>query len=274
MAKLEGDQSIPAEWLDLYRATLTEKQPDGVSRKRYPYRVPKMQAGGDGVSADQLVQRNRFLLARNAFNTLSEAERQRWYAARPPWSSYLWYYNYFIMSSLIGNADVIHGGAGVIKSIQVMKGTCPTTGTKVFTLPSSVDADKTVVMIQGSARKVPRVIRGDGSVATGGSTLSLGATVDPDKCTVVLHGASSWNAGDTSFVPVFPYVDSLTATQIGIKWSITPDQAASVSFEVTEHVEGTVHPVLVTVTDTQVTVDWAEVPDAGAEVSITVIEYI
>ena len=43
MAKIEGPQSIPSVLLDAYRGTLTEKQPDGTSRKRYPYRVPNMQ---------------------------------------------------------------------------------------------------------------------------------------------------------------------------------------------------------------------------------------
>lgn len=274
MARTEGTQNIPSELLDLYRATLVEQTPELSIQKRLPYRLPNMQAGGADVKASQVAQRNRFKLIRDNFNALPEGERERWYAAMPPWSSFLWYYNYFIMSGLTGNANISEGGAGVIKSIQVMKASCPTTGGHTFTLPVEVDGDKTVVMLYGSARKVPRVLRGSGSVAAAGSTLALGGTVDPDKCTVKLFGANPYEAAEAAWVNVQPYVFSLTTTQITIKWSVTPTIAATVSWEVAEHVEGAVWPVLVSISDTQVAVDWAEAPDAASDVSIIAIEYI
>ncbi len=274
MARIEGTQNIPAEWLDLYRATLTEKLPTGAARKRFPFRLKHFQKGGNKVTDAQLEQRSRFEAIRDKFKNVSWANRQRWYAARPPWNSILWYYNYFMLSGLMGNAFVGDKGGGVIKTIQVMKASVPTTGTHVFTLPVSVDAAKTVIMIQGSARKVPRVLRGSGSVATGGSTLNLGATIDPAKCSITLNGDAAIEGAGGNFASVEPYVSALSSTQISIAWARTPDAAADIGWQVTEHVEGAVYPVLVSVSDTQVTIDWAEVPDAAAEVSITAIEYI
>ncbi len=273
MAKFEGTQNIPAEWLDLYRATITEGMPTGVVRKRFPYRLRLYQKGGYKVSEKQKEQRERFLNALQKFKTLSDEEKSRWWENMPPWGSYLWYYNYFIMSALIGNANIKAGGAGVIKSIQVHKGSCPTTGGKEFSLSPTVDPAKTVVMLSGSARKVPRVIRGSATVSENGSTHNIGDTVDPDKCTVRLMGTgmetseqAAWNC--------YPIVTNLTSTQISIGWSEKPHADTPISWEITEHVEGLVEPVLVSVAADKVTVDWAEVPDAAADVSVIVIEYI
>lgn len=276
MVVIEGDQSIPAERLDQYRATLGEATPGKMVRKRYPYRLPRMQDGRFGASAKQIAQRERFKIARNAFKKISRSEKERWYANRPIWNSYLWYYNYFIMSSLCGNADISDGGAGVIKVIKQGKVTVPKTGGYNVNI-STIDSDKAVVMLYGSATKVPRVIHSDGSIATGGTTLNLGATVDPDKCTVKLFGASKSMAmeGDYPYVwNIFPYVDALTATQIQIKWAQTPDSAANVSFEVTEHNEGNVYPIFSALSNTNLTIDWSDEPDAAADVSYIVIEYI
>lgn len=273
MAKVV-DQDIPSELLDLYRTALGEEKPDGGVQKRYPFRVPTMQTEVGHPSTKQRAQRARFLIAEGNFADVDWPTRQRWYAAAPEWGSFLWYYNYFIMSSLTGNANIPSGGTGVIKSIQVLKHSIPTTGGYAFTLGTEVDAAKSVIMIQGSARKVPKVYRGSGNVAVGGSTLALGVTVDPDKCTVRLDGSGIYDKGDPSVVNVAPYVSSLTTTQIGINWSRVPGEAAVASWEVTEHVEGVVHPVLVSVTNTVVTIDWAEPPDAAADASITVVEYI
>ena len=274
MAKLEEPQDIPSGLLDLYRGTLNPHPTGNIVKKRYPYRMPRMQEGGTGVHAGQKAQRARFKTAMADFRGVSSTERARWYAAEPPWSSFLWYYNYFIMSSLAGNANITQGGAGVIKSIQVMKASCPVTGSHEFTLGTEVDKDKTVVMLFGSGRKVPRVLRGSGSVATGGSSLALGATVAPAKCTTKLTG-SNWQNNDPSPSPTCePYQSALSTTQISIAWPITVGQAATVGWEVTEHVEGAVQPILVSITNTKVDVDWSEEPDAAADVSILVIEYI
>lgn len=276
MAKIEGTQSIPAEWLDVYRGALLDGHPGDIIRKRYPYRLPKMQEGHYGVHPNQIKQRTRFKQALAIFAGLSPTERQRWYANRPIWESFLWYYNYCIMSALAGNADIEEGGAGVIKGIQILKDQVPATGTKTFTI-TTVDPTKTVVMIHGSGRKVPKVLRGSGSVATGGSTLAIGDTIDPAKSTVKLNG-SDWKEegpGESPFsVSIFPYVSNLTTTQISIAWSLTPNEAANVGWEITENIQGVVYPVLVSIGATSVVIDWSEVPDAAAYVSIIVIEYI
>ncbi len=274
MAKTEGTQSIPSALLDAYRGTLTEQQPDGVSRKRYPYRVPNMQEGGSDVKPGQKAQRTRFKESIANFHNVSAADRARWYAARPPWSSLLWYYNYYIMSDLTGNANQQQGGVGVIKSIQVMKASVPTTGSHEYTLDTEVDAAKTVVMLFGSARKVPAVYRGSGAVATGGATLNIGDTVDPNKCTVKLNGASYKEVAEGVAIGVLPIVTALSSTQITINWPFIPDSAVDIGWEITEHVEGSVFPIIVSITDTIVDIDWAEEPDAAADVSILVIEYI
>lgn len=274
MAKLEEPQDIPSELLDGYRGALNAHPTGSIVKKRYPYRMPPMQEGGKGVYPKQRSQRARFKTAIQNFKGLSQADRARWYAAEPPWSSFLWYYNYFIMSSLAGNANIDSGGAGVIKSIQVMKASCPVTGGHAFTLGTEVDATKTVAMLFGSSRKVPRVLRGSGSIATGGSTLSIGATVDPNKCTVILSGAgvTLYYTDQGSTIP--PYVSNLTTTQISIAWPRAPEGAVNIGWEITEHVEGEVQPLLVSITNTIVTVDWAEEPASAADVSILVIEYI
>ena len=274
MAKIEGTQDIPSELKYLYDGALTPIMPNAVVRGRYPWRIPKMQKGGSGVSVNQEEQRSRWLAIQAKFNLLSQAEKERWYAAAPQWHSLLFYYNYFMMSGLMGNAVVGEQGGGVIKSIQVMRASVPVSGTHIFTLPTPVIAAKTVIMIQGSSRKVPRVLRGSGSIAVGGSTLNIGDTVDPAKCSTKVDGGAYLEVGAGLFVVFPPYVSALSATQISIAWSTTPDAASVVGWEVIEHVEGSVYPVLVSVSNTQVTIDWAEVPNAAADVSITAIEYL
>lgn len=151
MAKIEGDQNIPSALLDPYRATLTEKQPDDVGRKRYPYRVPHMQKDGADVKAGQLAQRTRFLLVRDEFNKLSDAEKARWYAARPPWSSFLWYYNYFIMSGLMDVLGANPEGASVINTIKHYTFTLPAGGPANVNIPiSTINADKAAVFFYGA----------------------------------------------------------------------------------------------------------------------------
>ncbi len=274
MAKLEEPQNIPPALLDLYRGTLNPHPTGNIVKKRYPYRMPRMQEGGPGVHSGQKAQRARFKTAMADFRGVSQAERARWYAAEPPWSSFLWYYNYFIMSSLVGNADAYNGGAGVIKSIQVLLDSVPAAMPKDFALSPVVDASKTIVLLNGSARKVPKVVRGKGSVATGGSTLAIGDTIDPDKCTVKLFGTGIKDGGGAGAVAVYPYVDAHRATEIDLKWSETPDAAADISWEITEHVETEIVPVLVYVHNDEVRVSWSELPDGAAQVSLTVVEYI
>ena len=151
MAKVEGTQSIPAEWLDEYRATLTEKQPDNVVRKRYPYRVPKMQSNKGRPHAAQVAQRTRFKKAISNFNAVGTSERARWYDSMPVWGSFLWYYNYFVLSALMGNANLDQGGAGVIKGINHYTGVLPAGNPANVTIAiSTIDPSKGVIMLYGA----------------------------------------------------------------------------------------------------------------------------
>lgn len=276
MAKIDT-QSIPSEdRINYKRACQISTTIRGVTyiRRRFPWRLPKMQKGGYGVAAGQLVQRGRFGTVKNVYVPLSAEVKARWAAANPEYESFLFGYNFFMMEGLLGGGPP--GFEGMIKSIQVVKEEVPKTGAKVFVI-NAIDPTKAVVLIQGSARKVPRVLRGSGSVATGGSTLAIGDTIDPDKCTVELQGASAYVYEEEFYAltyPIFPYVFSLTTTQIQIKWALTPNFAANIGWEIKEHVEGVVHPVLVSIAAEAITIDWAEVPDTAAVVSITVVEYL
>ena len=205
MAKIIGPQSIPAALLDVYRANLAEPRPDNdVVGKRYPYRIPTQQDGGR-PSVKKRKQRARFKLAISKFKTVDAPTRARWYAAMPPYSSFLWYYNYFIMSALTGNADIKDGGAGVIKSIQI----------------------KTVAMPAGA---------GEGSVAI--------TAVDPLKTVVMLYG-NSIAVDDESGVffvsTVYPYVSAISAELVKCKWALpapyyTNTKAANIGITVIEYI--------------------------------------
>lgn len=197
MVKISGDQNIPSEVLDAYRATLTEKQSDGVSRKRYPYRMPHMQEGGSDVKSAQATQRQRFKDAITKFAATPQAERQRWYAARPPWSSFLWYYNYFIMSSLNGNANVDQGGAGVINKIKFYTATMPSPG------PSPV-------------------------------TVAI-SSVDPQKSVAMLYGNGYYDPG-AGATPVYPYPVSMYTTSIVIQMATLIDSQVGVGVTVIEYI--------------------------------------
>lgn len=185
MAKTDGTQNIPSELLDGYRAALGEERPDDGVRKRYPYRVPTMQTLVGHPATKQKAQRARFLTAISDFANVDEATRQRWYAAMPEWGSFLWYYNYFIMSSLTGNANIPQGGAGMIKSIQF----------------------KTIAMPAGA---------GEGQVAID--------AVDINKSVVMLYGNSyTWSEAEqwAMSVTVYPYVSSFAAELVKCKWPIS-----------------------------------------------------
>lgn len=184
MAKITEPQNIPSELLDGYRGTLGEVRPDDGVRKRYPYRVPTMQTAIGHPTVKQKKQRARFLTAKNDFANVDWATRQRWYAAMPEWGSFLWYYNYFIMSSLIGNANISEGGAGVIKSIQF----------KQISMPAGT---------------------GEGQVAI--------TAIDPAKTVVMLYGGSlTWLEAETwaTAVSIYPYVSSIAAELVKCKWSL------------------------------------------------------
>ncbi len=192
MARIEGTQSIPATWLDEYRATLTEKLPSGAARKRYPFRIPLRQKYGYKVSTNQQEQRNRWLAIQAKFKDVTWAVRQRWYAARPPWASLLWYYNYFMMSGLMGNAVVGDKGGGVIKDIYHYPFTLATGSTNV-----TIDID----------------------------------TCDPKKSVVFFYGGGGREVLEGVVLPIYPYLVSLDSAKlvVGPSLGIMEETICSVS---------------------------------------------
>lgn len=205
MARTSGTQNIPSALRDSYRATLEEATSKKAIAKRYPYRLPHMQTVGGHPSKKQVAQRERFKTAVSDFANITPTERGRWYDAEPPWGSYLWYYNYFIMSSLLGNANINDGGAGLIKSIQ----------------------QKTMTIGAGTA---------EGSVAID--------EIDITKAVVMLQGSSSSQREEEAYyivVPVYPYLSSLAAKLVKCKWSL-PDPAgvntlsATISLTIIEYI--------------------------------------
>ena len=202
MARTEGDQDIPSELIDAYRATLGEQKPNLAVGKRYPFRLPTMQAGKSGETAAQRTQRDRFKYVIDKFKTLSPAERARWYAGMPPWSSLLWYYNFFMLSGLMDVLGADASGASVIKSIQNIKDTIPTGG-KTVTIPNAIDTSKVVVMLWGA---------------------SYGYGEHYEE---TFAFAWCWS--------IYPVWDNLQANSIDIGWSMTPVAAADISIQIIEY---------------------------------------
>lgn len=197
MVMLTGTQEIPSALLDLYRGTLTEKQPDGTSRKRYPYRLPGMQAGGSYIKPKQIIQRNRFKAVIAKFNATSAAERARWYAARPPWSSFLWYYNYFMMSGLMDVLGANPEGASVINTIKHYP----------FTLPQGAAANVTVNISE----------------------------VDPSKAMGFFYGAGHYEEEAFAY-NVYPYLVTIAATYAIVKAAGLISFAAGCSISIIEYI--------------------------------------
>jgi len=115
MAKWFGDQEVPPLWLKLWRATLGgENSPRRWSGRRYPWRLPKMQKGGSGVSATQLAERETFSDCVRCFNQqprtdgaeppdLGPRSREWWYLNSI--GSGLIYFDYFMKCSLLEYLD-------------------------------------------------------------------------------------------------------------------------------------------------------------------------
>jgi len=274
MAKFEDPQNIPSGLLDLYRATLNPHPTGNIVKKRYPFRMPRMQEGGIGVHAGQKTQRARFKTAMADFRGVSAADRARWYAAEPPYSSFLWYYNYFIMSSLVGNADITYGGAGVIKSIQFVNKSIPTGGNEAVAI-AAVNPAKTVVMLFGNSYISDRVIRGSSTVTDGGSNdHTLSPVVDPAISEVKISGGGGMtdegngNSGQ-------PYASALIAAKLTVSliamgYTVT----AGYAWEVIEHKSQTVYPYVKTIAAEQINISWPVTPSVAAVIGATVIEYI
>jgi hypothetical protein len=276
--KIEGTQDIPSEILDSYTKLLNQVRPNGTVQKRTPFRYPDFQAGGKKVTAGQVAQRARFLTARNLFSNTSEAERQRWYAARPEWNSLLWYYNYFMMSALNGNANAKQGGAGVVKSIQVVSDSVAVSGDTTINI-DTIDPTKAVVFLFGNSFINDKVYRGDNTVNAGSTdTQSIGATINTDVAEVKISGASgnmniAEGVGDGYWGDVV--LDALTSTQITVKATdyISP-YAIPYSWEVIEHLSQTVYPIIKEINADNIKVGWPIEPDVATIISAIVIEYI
>ena len=279
MAKLEEPQDIPSELLDLYRGTLNPNPTGNIVKKRYPFRMPRMQEGKTGVHKGQIAQRARFKEVIQNFRGVSAAERARWYAAEPPWSSFLWYYNYFIMSGLAGNANVEQGGAGVIKSIQFVSKSIPTGGNEAVAI-NAVDPAKTVVMLFGNSYISDTVQRGSSTITDGGSNNhALSPNVDPAISEVKINGQggnmqiqeSGEGAGDWAA----PYASALIAAQLTVAMIATTETINSgYSWEVIEHKSQTVYPYVQTIAAEQINISWPVVPSVAAIIGAIVIEYI
>ena len=203
MAKTEGTQNVPAPLLDGYRATLGEQRPNTAVHKRYPWRLPTMQKGKSNVTAGQRIQRDRFLTARDQFKTLSTAERQRWYAGMPPWSSLLWYYNFFMLSALNDVLGADARGASVIKSIQNRTLEIPIAGTTI-THATPVDAAKTVIMLWGASYNQ-----------------------QAEEISEGVWWAIAW--------AVYPIWGTLNNTNVSLTWTINPTVAGKVALQVIEY---------------------------------------
>jgi len=278
MAILEEPQNIPSELLDLYRAALNSHPTGGIVKKRYPYRMPPMQAGGKGVYPKQRSQRARFKTAVENFKGVSSSDRARWYAAEPPWSSFLWYYNYFIMSSLAGNANPNQGGAGVIKSIQFVSKSIPTGGNEAVTI-TTVDPAKTVVMLFGSSYISDKIQRGSGTVNNNSTTnKALSPNIELALAEVKLQGEvgqSEVSGGEGSGDWGAPFVSALTVSQLTVGLpNIRAGVVCSFSYEVIEHKAQTVYPYVQTIATTQINISWPVTPSVAAVIGAIVIEYI
>jgi len=271
MAKVIG-QNVPSDDKHAYESSLELARADGTVRKRFPFQVVNHEL------PKQTIQRNRFKKAIAIFNNVTYADRQRWYAARPVWHSFLWYYNYCIMSALAGNANIQDGGAGVIKTIQVVKAEVPTTGTKSFAI-NTVDPAKTVVMVHGNSFISDLIQRGSNTVNNNSTVdCALSPSVDIAIAEVKLQGdvgAMEMEEGSGSGDWASPYVSALITSKLTVG---LPDVRSGVtckfSFEIIEHKAQTVFPVLVSIAAEAVVVDWSKAPSVAADVSIIVIEYI
>ena len=278
MAKLEEPQDIPSGLLDLYRGTLNPHPTGNIVKKRYPYRMPRMQEGGTGVHAGQKAQRARFKTAMADFRGVSSTERARWYAAEPPWSSFLWYYNYFIMSSLAGNANVKDGGIGVIKSIQYVSKSIPTAGNEAITI-AAVDPAKTVVMLFGNSYISDKVQRGTNQVSRNSTVnIALSPNIDTAIAEVILKGAGGrmdLDAGTGTGEWADPYVSALTTSQLTVGWQdVALADPCKFSWEIIEHKSQTVYPYVKTIAAAAITLSWPVTPSVAAIIGATVIEYI
>jgi hypothetical protein len=278
MAKVDT-QSIPSELRIKYKRgaqIATTLRGQDYVRTRYPWRIPHMQAGGAGVTSAQQTQRDKFSFVRGKYGLLTATAKARWAAANPEYHSYLFGYNFFMLEGLLGGGPIQY--PDVIKSIQVVKKTMSKSGNTEFDI-DSVDPAKCVVLIAGNSHKYANVQRGSSTITDGGSNNhALSPSVDPDVCEVIVtgHGGReeiSEGSGEGDWGS--PYASALSASQLTVAMAATGMTITTgYSWQVIEHVEQTVFPVLVSIAATKVTMAWAIEPSLASDVSITVVEYL
>jgi len=235
-----------------------------------------MQEGGAGVTPGQQTQRDRFKYVKNKYVLLSAADRARWVAANPEYHSYLFGYNFFMLEGLMGGGPVEY--PQMIKSIQIIKESMAAAGTTGFVI-NAVDPAKCVVLIAGNSQKYANIQRGSDTVADGGSNNhALSPEVNPAVCEILIQGSGGKGNpadGGTDMDMAAPYASALIAAQLTVAMvNVTENFTAGYSWQVIEHVEQLVYPVLVSIAAELVTMQWAIVPSLAAEVSITVVEYL
>lgn len=278
MVKISGEQNIPSALRLPYKATLTEQGDNNFCKKRSPFRIPKMQAGGVHVRDAQIVQRQRFKDNVEQFNQTSQAERQRWYNRMPIWNSYLWYYNYFMLNGISGGLGPQGVGAGVINSIQVKYGSVPTTGGKSFTI-DEVDPTRTVVLPYGNSYIADKIHTYQGTMADDTeTTITLSPNVDADISEVIIDcnvGYENIGEGSGEGNWAKARITSFTDSQLKIKLDdIGSAGTHGYSVQIIEHKAQTIYPIPTAIAATSVTVDWSKEPSVAADVSVIVIEYI
>jgi hypothetical protein len=196
----------------------------------------------------------------------------------PIWGSFLWYYNYFILSDLTGNANINQGGAGVIKSIQVVTQSVPTTGGSTFEI-ETVDPAKTVVMLYGNSYIADKVHHYDGAMDDNSEVqVNLDPQIDPNIAEVIVYGAGGFMAlyeaqGEGHWGNIV--LSEVTASHVKVKLAnLSSNQQFNYAIEIIEHKSQTIYPVIVSIAATEIVIDWAKEPSVAADISILVIEYI
>lgn len=275
MAVYEEPQEIPSELWEKWKTTMGWAGGQPWAKKRMPKELPPMQNTGKRVRQSQLAQRARFLEAKGNFSKTSQAERERWYDNAPVWNSFLWYYNYFIMSDLAGNANINQGGAGVIKSIQYVSKSIPTAGEEDIALSPEVDANKTVVMLYGNSYIADKVHHYGGEADDDVDVdIALSPNIDPDISEIVLTGMGIHISGEEGTGASW-YVKSVAADEITIRLAkIYTSRKIGYSLNIIEHKSQTIYPFIKAIAADKITIDWPITPSEAAMIGATVIEYI
>ena len=181
-----------------------------------------------------------------------------------------------MLEGLMGGGPVQY--PQMIKSIQVVKQSVPTTGTSSFTI-STVDPAKCVVLIQGNSYISDTFQRFTGAAADNTEvTKALSPNINLAITEVKVAGSGgyedigegsgqgNWSEWTASY---------LSTSQVKIKLAeLVAPGTYPYYIEVIEHKAQTVYPVLVSIAANAVVIDWALVPSVAADVSITVVEYL